>query len=123
MIDYEYYSEVYYGEKLEDGKTFKRLARKAEQLVDRRTYGEYRRVIDVDVQDMIKLTICELIDNFYEIDELGGVSSERTGDYQVSFSEKGVERLLVSQNKIIRDNLSNTGLLPTNSIFKSVGRW
>lgn len=123
MIDYEYYSEVYYGEKLEDGKTFKRLARKAEQLVNQRTYGKSRSAVDIDVQDMIKFTICELVDNFYEVDELGGVSSERTGDYQVSFSEKGVERLLVSQNKIIRDNLSSTGLLPTNSIFKSLGRW
>lgn len=122
MIDYEYYSEVYYGEKLEDGKTFKRLARKAEQLVDRRTYGKYRRVIDVDVQDMIKLTICELIDNFYELDKFNNLSSKSLGDYSVSYDTSREDILMSEQSKIIRENLSGTGLLPTNSIFNSAIR-
>lgn len=122
MIDYEYYSEVYYGEKLEDGKAFKRLARKAEQLVDRRTYGAYRRVIDVDIQDMIKLTICELIDNFHEIDKFNNLSSKSLGDYSVSYDTSREDILISEQSKIIRENLSGTGLLPTNSIFNSAIR-
>lgn len=122
MIDYEYYSEVYYGEKLEDGKAFKRLARKAEQLVDRRTYGAYRHVIDVDIQDMIKLTICELIDNFHEIDKFNNLSSKSLGDYSVSYDTSREDILISEQSKIIRENLSGTGLLPTNSIFNSAIR-
>lgn len=122
MIDYEYYSEVYYGEKLEDGKAFKRLARKAEQLVSQRTYGKSRSVVDVDVEDMIKLTICELIDNFHEVEKFNNLSSKSLGDYSVSYDTSREDILISEQSKIIRDNLSGTGLITTNSIFNSAIR-
>ncbi|HHT97314.1 MAG TPA: hypothetical protein GXZ90_05415 [Clostridiales bacterium] len=86
MVDYKYYRDVYFGEQVEDGNKFNRLEAKAERIVAQHTFGRSEKLKDEKMLELVKITICELIDN------LDSPSGE-------------LDKL------IVRRNLINTGLM------------
>lgn len=86
MVDYKYYRDVYFGEQVEDGNKFNRLEAKAERIVAHHTFGRSEKLKDEKMLELVKITICELIDN------LDSPSGE-------------------PDNLIVRRNLLNTGLM------------
>ena len=63
MVDYKYYRDVYFGEQVEDGNKFNRLEAKAERIVAQYTFGRSENLKDEEMIELVKVTICELIDN------------------------------------------------------------
>ena len=108
MINYSFYSEVYFGDKVSDDKQFNRLAGKAERLVAQKINVHVEDIIDENIIDMIKFTVCELIDYFKSSEVSDGVSSKSLGDYSVSFKDYSYGS---TELDIINNNLSSTGLL------------
>jgi len=86
VVDYKYYRDVYFGEQVEDGNKFNRLEAKAERIVAQHTFGRSEKLKDEKMLELVKITICELIDN------LDSPSGE-------------LDKL------IVRRNLINTGLM------------
>jgi len=86
VVDYKYYRDVYFGEQVEDGNKFNRLEAKAERIVSYHTFGRSEKLKDEEMLELVKITICELIDN------LDSPSGE-------------------PDNLIVRRNLLNTGLM------------
>lgn len=107
MIDYEYYSNVYYGDKVSDGRDFNRFAGKAERTIANTVNADINEITDRDVIDMIKFTICELIDYYHDYDLSGDVKSESLGDFSITYA--GTQ----SVNSIIHNGLIGTGLITT----------
>lgn len=116
MVDYEFYSTVYYGDKLEDNNEFKRLAMDAELTVDHfsfgRLSGEIPYEITPEVEKLVKLTICKLMDYQFDYDNRDKVKSISSGPYSKTYEDgPNEEELSNFQEDIVRRNLSKTELL------------
>lgn len=110
MIDYNYYSTVYKGKLSE--QEFTEFSRRATKLVEYYTFGRIKTINDIHLMSEVKLTICEIIDSYNDDDGVirkPGVKSYTEGKQSVTFSDK--DELLSYQKRIIRENLTNTGLL------------
>lgn len=109
-VDFGYYSGSYEGQVGADN--FNRLEREARKVLD---YYTFNRIEDVD--ENIKDTICELIDNIEQLEKLEsegkGIESEKVGSYSVSYANPDIKRkeLKQGQKQIIFRYLGHTGLL------------
>lgn len=104
-VDYNYYSNVYQGKVPED--KFNQLEIKASGILN---YYTFNRIKEVD--ENIKLTICELIDNLYDIEKADtkGVESEKVGTYSVTYSKEAIKDLKREQKGIILKYLGHSNL-------------
>ena len=84
-VDYEYYTEVYGGDKVEEPAKFARLAMDAEMLVDYYTFGRIDEVEDESLLKRIKLTICKLIDEDIDIEQGGNIKSKTQGKRSLTY--------------------------------------
>jgi len=107
-VDFDYYSNTYKGKVKEEN--FTALENKASGLVN---YYTFNRIEEVDEQ--VKLTVCELIDNINEMNQLKGdnVTQEKVGSYSVSYANSSTRKseLKEEQKNIIFKHLAHTGLL------------
>lgn len=117
MVDYEFYISSYYGDKFKDDNQFKRVADKAESVVNGYTFGRHKEVVDEELLIAVKKTICEVMDNVKEYESLGMVSSESQGSRSISYSDNSNYDEVYSE--VIYRRLGDTGL---TSRFYAV-RW
>lgn len=119
MVDYSYYTGIYYGDKVENEVEFTKLARKAESQLNTLTFGRYNKIDELPrgdkekLKELVKLTICEVVDLYYSLEDSDGILSKSLADssvtYDTSTRNKASVDLLVKS--VIFDNLSNTGLM------------
>jgi len=109
MVDYNFYKEVYNGIRVDNQSQFNRLARKASNLVNLHTFNRAKSVEDEETKELIKFTICELVDNCADIESVGNVTSESVGEHSVSY--RNVKEINSSNYEIIYNNLIYTGLM------------
>lgn len=117
-MDYGYYSKTYGGSKVR-GDEFTLASLDAKMEVNYWTLGRSNKVlsgeltVDDDVVDLVKLTICQLIDKKAELSEHGGghIKSESVGEYSVTFNDSSDAEVSDATYSIIRRNLSHTGLM------------
>ena len=84
-VDYEFYTEVYGGDKVKEPTKFTRLAMDAEMLVDYYTFGRVKDVEDEGLLERIKLTICKLIDEDIDIEQNGKIKSKSQGKRSLTY--------------------------------------
>lgn len=123
MVDYEFYQDVYYGEKLNNDNEFKKLARDAELTVNRFTFGRINGDLNYkmtpDVEKLVKLTICSIMDSQYDYNNRDRTQSISSGPYSKTFEKnKSESDLSVYHESIINRNLFSTGLT-----IKYIGVW
>lgn len=109
MVDYDFYKGVYNGIKVNNQSQFDRLARKASNLVNRHTFNRAKSVEDEEIKEIVKFTICELVDNYIDIEDMGNVTSESVGEHSVSYRD--AKEINLSNYEIIYNNLVHTGLM------------
>lgn len=109
MVNYDYYSNVYYGNIVDNHKDFNRLARRASNLVDKHTFNRALIETDKDLIEDIKLTICEVIDTLFQYDEIKNVSQKTNDKWSISYNND--RDLNKSVREIVRNNLLHSGLL------------
>lgn len=117
-MDYEYYKNEYGGSKV-DEVDFNLLNLDAKMEVNYWTLGRSNKVlsgelsVDDDVVNLVKLTICQLMDKKAELSEHGGghIKSESVGEYSVTFNDSNEAGVSDATYSIIRRNLSHTGLM------------
>lgn len=112
--DYEYYINNYEGN-LIPSKQFNKYAIIASQYIRANTYSNINE--NAEIIDEVKMCMCEIAENQYKDDLLTedntGISSEKVGDYSVSYESKE-NRLATIKNQnrnCLRLWLGNTGLL------------
>lgn len=105
-VDFTFYTDIYRGEKIGDGKLFSRLSDKAESAV--RQYIGNRPVPQSGFEDFGKC-VCELSERFYDSEARDGVKSESTDGLSVTYGGDCASVRAVGE--IIRRRLANTGLL------------
>lgn len=116
MVDYGFYATVYYGDKLEDGNEFKRLSRKAYDLVNNLSFGRIAQggyAVDEELEIAVKLTICEVIDHLKtsDITKNNIIRSEQVDDVSVTFIEHKEDESNSTVKSIVFNRLGHTNLL------------
>ena len=116
MVEYGFYATVYYGDKLEDGNEFKRLSRKAYDLVNNLSFGRIAQggyAVDEDLELTVKLTICEVIDHLKtsDITKNNIIKSEKIDDVSITFNEHKEDESNSTVKSIVFNRLGHTSLL------------
>lgn len=111
MIDYEYYQTIYGKSNVKDRLEFNRLLLTSKVLLNNHTFGRYNKVEDEDVKDIVKLTLCQLIDLSSSVESEGNIKSESIDDLSYTYNLTDDNYLRDRQLEIIENNLANTGLL------------
>lgn len=117
MVDYSYYTGVYYGDVVKDPTEFIRLSRIALRDVNRYTFNRasnlnaLNRHDEVELTELIKMTICELIDTQSSRNDYKGVKSKKVDDLSITYESDTEEQTKSKMYDIIMSNLSHTGLL------------
>lgn len=111
-VDYDFYTEVYYGETISDVNLFEKLNRVARSLVNKHTFGRIDGELDSKDKELVKITICELIEFNYNKSLAPSYVSQTVGPHSITLDKKLTEReSLLEQVNIIKRNLYNTDLL------------
>jgi lysozyme family protein len=88
-VDYSYYMNTYKGSKITSESEFVSSERKAELYLNRETYGNITS--ETDISDNVKMCICELAEASYSFESVThdkSITSERVGDYSVSYASQ-----------------------------------
>lgn len=96
-VTYEFYINEYYGSKFKDNNEFKRIKDIAESVVSKYTYGRYKLVTDEYLLLEVKKTICEIMDNVGNYEEISLISSESEGGRSISYNNN------IKHNEIYHD--------------------
>lgn len=111
-VDFDYYSNIYKGKVKEED--FPTLEIKASGILN---YYTFNRIKEDAINDKIKLTVCELIDNIEQLEKVEGedkgITQEKVGTYSVSYANPDIKRkeLKQEQKQTIFKYLGHTGLL------------
>lgn len=111
MVDYDFYKITYGGNKVDNSREFNKLAEEASTLVNYHTFGRADNVVDEKLLRKIKMTICKLVDNHVDNEEIKNIKSSSLDDYSVTYQDNDSEAIAYKQYNIIRVNLISTGLL------------
>jgi hypothetical protein len=110
--DYVYYQNTYKGDLIPSNK-FELYSRKATQYIKINTF---ERIDELDIPDEVKMCCCELAELEYKSDNIAktdGVTSEKVGEYSVSY--ESTQTIRDNKQKDMRNVLklwlANTGLL------------
>lgn len=114
MVDYDYYTNDY-GSFVIPEEYFKNYELKAAAYVNAVTFD---RIDENDLTDDIKNAVCDTAECYYRAGQskaaLEGISSEKVGDYSVSYSDNGSQTVNALQKALrlaVKYWLGNTGLL------------
>lgn len=113
MVDYEFYVGTYGGSKVNDSAQFTLLEDRAETMVDYFTFGRSRKTDDEDLIELIKKTICELIDIYNDYENVGGglIKSSSEGKESVTFRDIDSRAINLELYSVVRRRLSTSGLM------------
>lgn len=111
MVGYGYYNGVYGGQKIQDPVTFRRLEMKAKLLLNGETFGRIKDLKDEKVIEIVKFTICELVDAYVDAETVGHIGSKSLGDSSISYTSNSIQDINSKLSNIIESNLQDTGLL------------
>lgn len=110
LVNYDYYRDTYKG--LADEVVFNNFYLDAYMILKEATLGK----CDNYSGDEVRLCLCKLIDlkdKHSKVDEIAnkGISSERVGEYSVSYSPVAPEVKIQEEKAILKSLLGLTGLL------------
>lgn len=106
--DYTYYLTYLKGREASiDEASFPYYENQAEMILRERI------LMPFEVNNQIKDCICELAENILTYSQQGDISSEKVGDYSVSYQKRSAFEQKRSNNDIIKKHLARTGLLYT----------
>lgn len=110
--DYAYYTDTYRGTVL-DAASFDAYTNKATQVIKLHTFN---RIQDSNIPDEARMCCCELAELIYNHENMktgSGVTSEKVGNYSVTYaSQKELEETYNHfLNSVINKWLALTGLL------------
>lgn len=111
MVDYEYYIGSYYGDLVNSKREFEKLRIQCEILVNRYTYGRARLVEDEYIKNIVKITICQLIDLQKQSENQGNLKSESIDDISYTYELRSEDDFYNRKFDIIENNLIATGLM------------
>lgn len=110
--DYVYYQNTYKGDLIPSNK-FELYSRKATRYIKINTF---ERIDELDIPDEVKMCCCELAELEYKADNIAktdGVTSEKVGEYSVSY--ESAQSIKDNKQKDMKNTLklwlANTGLL------------
>lgn len=109
-VDYEFYVQTFKGKM--DEADFERLNVKASAYLDRVTFGRINDSLPEDVQQKVRLALCEVADTFLLNEQGGGIASETNDGISVTYVS-GSKALTDAQrlNSAVSLYLGGTGLL------------
>ena len=107
-VDYEFYVQTFKGKM--DEADFERLNVKASAYLDRVTFGRINDSLPEDVQQKVRLALCEVADTFLLNEQGGELQSETVGPWSRSYQTSGKTAEQLSYSAAAQ-YLANTGLL------------
>ena len=124
FVEYSYYTDTYLAgltPTISDSASFNFFEKKAENLVNRKTWGDYLNVTDQDAIKKIKDCICALADSFYQEQTAKGASgmikqSENVGGHSVSYAVSA-SFYVNNRDDILREYLWDLGLVRSRKVY------
>ena len=117
MIDFDYYKVIFMGDKIDDEVKFKRYLKRAKRTLDLYTFNRINNVEDKEILELVRVCLCELIENeahFDELKSIGDIKSMTQGKRAVTYytpDELGLKSYGDKQYSIIYENLAYTRLI------------
>lgn len=112
LVEYGYYHEYYFGDIVSEGSWPKYEAR-AVTIFHRYTFNRLKGVRNV--QDDVKMCICELADTIHEHERIdlmsAGITSESVDGHSVTYSNASVMDREGDLKEVCLKHLSHTGLM------------
>lgn len=91
-----------------DIMSFNKLEYKARKYIDNKTFG---RLINLEEQTKeTKMCIYELIETISKVDDTNNITSEKVGDYSVSYGSRTIEETNKQYSEIINTYLGESSL-------------
>jgi hypothetical protein len=111
--NFAYYTGTYKGAVI-DTASFDLNSRKATLIIRQHTFN---RIPENNIPDEVKMCCCELAELLYkqDIEDKGNISSEKVGDYSVSY-ENSTDRKNLADGKAIE--IINNWLLVTGLLYR-----
>ena len=114
MTTYEFYTEKYLDgkEAVLDAASFSRWERKASNMVRNMTFGNIDETGDIPEQ--VQMCVCEVAEVLVKQEkraEHDGVTSEKVGDYSVTYAAQTKSDRQNEISSVVREWLQDTGLL------------
>lgn len=110
--DYTFYSTTFGGTKITADK-WNYYAGLASDYIDSATFGQAASVTDTSTLTLMKKACCLCAESVYNAEQSsnGTVSSERIGDYSVSYAGSSTAQQEKSMQMSVKRYLAHTGLL------------
>lgn len=114
MTDYTFYKDKYLSgkEAVLDAASFEFWKRKACNVVRTLTFGNIDE--KKEIQEEVQMCVCEVAELLHAQEQrakTAGVSSEKVGDYSVSYREQTDKEKKTEVANVVSEWLSSTGLL------------
>lgn len=112
MTNYKYYTEKYLSgrESVLPESSFAFWERKASQLIRKQTFGNIDE--STEIPEKVQLCVCEVAERLYQQEQEDTViSSEKVGDYSVTYRNQSREEKQKVISGIVREWLLDTGLM------------
>lgn len=108
--DYTYYKEKFCG-KLIPQDDFLYFAARASEYINWQTFGRLEAGVPEEYDTKVKNCCCALAESEYKFEQNGDISSEKNGNYSVTYAKKSDSSHNAEKSRIIAVYLGNTGLL------------
>lgn len=112
LVEYGYYHEYYFGDLISEGSWPKYEAR-AVTIFHRYTFNRLKGVSNV--QEDVKMCICELADTIHEHERIAsmsaGITSESVDGHSVTYATSTSLDRARELKEVCRKHLSHTGLM------------
>lgn len=110
LVNYEYYNDVYKGKEISQD-TFMKKMFSVENFLRRRTQGLIDCIRNEKDLEILKYTLCQLLELDMSFEVVGNISSESLGDSSVTFNSNYEDERGYRREQIVRENLYSLGIL------------
>lgn len=122
---YDYYTNTF-GGVIIPAERFNYMMREASAFIDCITFNRTKQMNPADITDEIRNATCSVAESMYTLTDGSGIetgeskSSEKVGDYQVSFANPTTKSTKVIRNEEIYYNLAKRYLLHTGLLYRGL---
>lgn len=108
--DYSFYTKQFHGSLIPQER-FEYLSARASDYMDWQTFGRLENGFPEEYSEKVKKCCCALAESEFELERSGNISSEKNGNYSVTYSLKSEESQSSEKKRITARYLGSTGLL------------
>lgn len=122
LVNYGYYNDVYKGKEISQDVFMKKMF-SVENFLRRRTQGQMDCIRNEKDLEILKYTLCQLLELDMSFEVVGNVSAKSLGDSSVTFNSNYEDERGYRREQIVKENLYHLGVLRNGFYMARRWRW